>query len=103
MRAFFLVALSAGLAVGCSSSRYDRYGRSYPGSARADSRGGQERYVICHKDKNTLTLPSSAVDAHLRHGDDFGSCDRRGRDDRRGNDRGRRGRGNGNGRGNGRN
>ena len=107
MRALLLVCLSAGLAVGCSSSRYDRYGRSYPASARVDSRGGdgQDRYVVCHKGKNTLTLPQSAVRAHLRHGDDFGSCrrnDRRNdRHGRRDDDRGRRG--NGNGRGNGRN
>lgn len=105
MRAFLLVVLSAGLAVGCTSSRYDRYGRSYPASARAGSQGGQERYVICHKDRNTLTLPQSAVRAHLRHGDDFGACrrgdrrddryDRRDRRDDRRDDRrgGRRGRG----------
>jgi len=120
MRAFLLLFLSAGLAVGCTSSRYDRYGRSYPASARAGGQGGQERYVVCHKNRNTLTLPAPAVRAHLNHGDDFGSCNRRGRNDRRvdrrGNrrddraerrdhddDRGRgRGRGNGRGQGNGR-
>lgn len=101
MRAFFLIVLSAGLAVGCTSSRYDRYGRSYPASARAGSQGGQERYVVCHKNRNTLTLPESAVRAHLRHGDDFGSCrrgdrryDREDRRDRR-DDRRNRGRGRG--------
>ena len=113
MRAAFLVFLTAGLLVGCSSSRYDRYGRSYPASARVGTTdGGQARYAICHKGKRTMTLPESAVRGHLRHGDYFGRCgdrrndrrgDRRGqrgsrdddRDDRR--ERGRRGRGNGRG------
>ena len=85
MRALFLLVLSAGLMVGCTNSRYDRYdrtGRAYPASARVDSRGGQARYVVCHKGKQTKTLPESAVRGHLNHGDRFGSCRRRG-DDRR--------------------
>lgn len=90
MRALSLVVLSAGLLAGCSSTRY---GQSYPASARVDNGGGQARYVICHKGRSTRTLPASAVDAHLDHGDRFGAC--------RG-DRGRRGNGNGRGRGNGR-
>ena len=105
MRAVFLLALSAGLMAGCTNSRYDRYdrtGRSYPASARVESRGGQDRYQVCHKGKQTKTLPRSAVRAHLDHGDRFGSCrrnDRRAdrerdrRDDRRRDDRKRRGRG----------
>ena len=111
MRAAFLVVLMTGLTVGCTSSRYDRYdrsGRAYPASARVESRGGQTRYVICHKNKNTRTLPESAVRAHLDHGDRFGACGRNGRRDRdaRGRDddrddrkdrRQRRGRGNGRG------
>jgi len=122
MRALFLLVLSTGLMVGCTTSRYDRYGRSYPASARVDQRGGQDRYAVCHKGRNTLTLPQSAVRAHLNHGDRFGRCsssrrraDRRDRRDdrrddryerRRDNDdrddeRGRRGRGRGNGRGHG--
>ena len=101
MRSLLLVFLSAGMLVGCSSNRYDRYGRAYPASARVDGGNGQDRYVICHKGKNTRTLPASAVEAHLNHGDRFGAC--RGDRDRRGNrdSRGRRGRGNGRGNGNG--
>lgn len=84
MRALLLLFLSAGLTVGCATSRYDR---AYPASARVDSRdGGQERYVICHKGRNTRTLPAPAVEAHLNHGDRFGECRR---------DQGRRGNGNG--------
>ena len=113
MRSLFLLVLCAGFAVGCTNTRYDRYdrsSRSYPASARVDSRGGQDRYVICHKGKNTRTLPAPAVRAHLNHGDRFGSCSRRDRDryedrgrrDNRNERRGNRGRGN-QGRGNGRN
>ena len=93
MRAVLLVALSTGLMVGCTNSRYDRSGRSYPASARVDSRGGQDRYVVCHKGKKTKTLPRSAVRAHLDHGDRFGSCRRSDRRDDRRDDRRRRGRG----------
>ncbi len=104
MRPLLLLVLSTGLMVGCSSVRSDRYGRTgraYPASARVESHDGQNRYVLCHKGKNTQTLPESAVRAHLNHGDRFGSCarnDRRhGRDDRRDDRRDRR-RGRGNGR-----
>ncbi len=95
MRSFLLLVLTAGLAVGCTSSRYDRYerGRAYPASARVDHQGGQDRYRICHKGKDTKVLPASAVRGHLRHGDEFGPCRRDRRDDR-----GRRGRGRGRGR-----
>lgn len=103
MRPVALLFLFATLTVGCSSTRYDRSDRSrrsYPASARVESRGGQDRYVICHKGKNTRTLPESAVRAHLNHGDEFGSCSRNDRDNRNRGDRnrdrrGRRGRGNG--------
>ncbi len=96
MRSLCFLVLGAGLLVGCSSSRYDRQSRSYPASARVESDGGQNRYVVCHKGKNTRTLPEPAVRAHLNHGDRFGSCDRdRRRDDRREDRRNRRSRRNG--------
>ena len=98
MRTLLLVFLSAGLFVGCSSSRYDRYGRGYPASARADSQGGQERYYVCHNGR-TRTLPEPAVRAHLNHGDRLGAC-RRDRGRNNGNGRGNNGNGRGNGRGN---
>ena len=109
MRRVLPLILALGFVAGCSSTRYDRYdrsGRSYPASARVYTEGGQARYVLCHKGK-TMTLPSSAVDGHRRHGDTFGSCrraDRRAdrRDDRRA-DRRSEARGNGNGKGKGKN
>ena len=102
-----VLSLAAVLAIaGCStSSPYGgRYGsrypdaRSYPASAKTSERG-QDRYRLCHNGRQTLTLPTAAVRAHLNHGDSFGSCgsyrqDDRDRDDRRRGDRGRgRGRG----------
>ena len=98
---------------GDRAGRGDRVDRSYPASAKT-TEGGQVRYALCHRGRNTLTLPEAAVDAHLRHGDTFGGCsarDDRRRDDRRQDDRARddrgrddrgttSGRGNGRGRGN---
>ncbi|MDX1421243.1 MAG: hypothetical protein R3181_14855 [Rubricoccaceae bacterium] len=92
-----LVALA-----GCVSTRYDR-ARPYPGYARVGSSGGQAQYAVCHKGRNTLTLPEPAVDAHMRHGDYFGACGRANRDRhddhyRRDDDRGRGNQGRGRGR-----
>jgi hypothetical protein len=36
--------------------------------------GGQDKGILCHKDKNTLTLGTQAQAAHLRHGDTLGEC-----------------------------
>lgn len=33
-----------------------------------------EKVAVCHKNKKTLMLPESAVDAHLGHGDTLGRC-----------------------------
>lgn len=53
--------LAASLAVGCV--------------AYVDSPGeGQQKVLVCHKDRQTLELPEPAVDAHLRHGDQLGPC-----------------------------
>ena len=30
--------------------------------------------TVCHKGKKTLVLPDDAVQAHLSHGDSYGSC-----------------------------
>ncbi len=35
---------------------------------------GQDRVVLCHKGKRTLTVAAPAVDAHRRHGDTLGPC-----------------------------
>ena len=34
-----------------------------------------DKVTICHKGKNTLTIDSSAVSAHLAHGDTLGACE----------------------------
>ncbi len=36
--------------------------------------GGQDKVILCHKNKNTLTLGTQAQAAHLRHGDSLGAC-----------------------------
>lgn len=36
--------------------------------------GGQDKVVICHNNKNTLTVATPAVAAHLAHGDTLGAC-----------------------------
>ena len=36
--------------------------------------GGQDKVILCHKDKNTLTVGAPAQEAHLRHGDILGAC-----------------------------
>src|SRR5215217_7980313 len=36
--------------------------------------GGQDKVILCHKNKNTLTLGTQAQAAHLRHGDILGAC-----------------------------
>lgn len=84
MRAFSLFVLLAGLTVsaGCSSTDYDRWGRSSPSSSRAESHRGGDRYVVCHRGRSQ-TVNRSAVRAHLNHGDRLGSCDRSDRRDRR--------------------
>jgi hypothetical protein len=52
-----------------------RYVRGSDGYYRAGSAvGGQGEVLVCHKGKKTLSLPASAVDAHLGHGDRRGAC-----------------------------
>jgi len=36
-------------------------------------KGGNSN-LVCHKDKQTLELPESAVRAHINHGDYVGQC-----------------------------
>ena len=33
------------------------------------------KVVICHKDKETITIAPSALKAHIKHGDEIGKCD----------------------------
>jgi hypothetical protein len=36
--------------------------------------GGQDKVILCHKNKNTLTVGTQAQAAHMRHGDSLGEC-----------------------------
>jgi hypothetical protein len=36
--------------------------------------GGQQKVILCHKGKSTITVGAPAKDAHLRHGDNLGAC-----------------------------
>jgi hypothetical protein len=77
MKPALVLALASVLLAACSTSpRYayrDRaYSPVYAPSASGQRAGHEE--VICHKGKKTMTLPSSAVDAHLGHGDRRGPC-----------------------------
>jgi hypothetical protein len=35
---------------------------------------GQDKVILCHKHKNTLTVSTQAQAAHVRHGDSLGAC-----------------------------
>ena len=65
-----VLAGACGTTYGTNDRYYVRDGhRIYGASAPQE---GHE--LICHKGKKTMSLPSSAVDAHLRHGDRRGRC-----------------------------
>ncbi|MHA7648097.1 cadherin-like domain-containing protein [Nitrosopumilus sp. S4] len=34
-----------------------------------------DKVILCHKGKNTLSVSENAVSAHLKHGDEIGKCD----------------------------
>ena len=87
MRLISLLALGALLASGCSTlfgddGRYQST-RSYPSSARVDTRGGEARYRMCHAGDQTQTIRERDVRRHLDHGDRFGACNQRDDRDRR--------------------
>jgi hypothetical protein len=68
------------LATACGTTshsyREDRYARPYyvPPSAHVQHYPVGDKQLVCHKGKNTLDLPPSAVQAHLDHGDRRGRC-----------------------------
>jgi hypothetical protein len=69
-----LVAAIVLLAGGCMVHETDRYyvrdgNRVYGSSAPV-----ADHQLVCHKGKKTLSLPPSAVDAHMGHGDRRGPC-----------------------------
>ncbi|KER06427.1 Translation initiation factor IF-2 protein [Marine Group I thaumarchaeote SCGC AAA799-E16] len=41
---------------------------------RTDTSGHNEKVTICHKGKNTITISTNALPAHLNHGDTKGKC-----------------------------
>ncbi len=41
-----------------------------------DDDDDHEKVLVCHKYKKTLRISANAVDAHLNHGDELGSCDK---------------------------
>ncbi|EDN67387.1 secreted protein [Beggiatoa sp. PS] len=45
---------------------------------KAAIKASKNKVTICHKGKNTLTISSSAVQAHLNHGDAMGACNKNG-------------------------
>ena len=74
LRCLAVAALVATVGACGTYSSSDRYyvrdgSRIYGASAPV-----QGHELICHKGKKTMSLPSSAIDAHLGHGDRRGSC-----------------------------
>ncbi len=67
--AVILLALLAG---GCMMVPNRSHNDGYYSGKAAGTPGGTE--LICHKGKKTMELPSSAVGAHLGHGDYRGRC-----------------------------
>ena len=69
-----LAAAALTLLVGaCSVHTNDRYVRD-SNRAHGANAPAQGHETICHKGKKTMSLPSSAISAHLNHGDRRGSC-----------------------------
>jgi|SoiMethySBSTD1v2_1073268.scaffolds.fasta_scaffold6912425_1 hypothetical protein len=70
MKTLFLALLVTLASAACVHvSDNDRHARSNAGYS-----AGQGDVLVCHKGKKTLSLPPSAVDAHLGHGDRRGRC-----------------------------
>ncbi len=58
---------------GAASSR-ETVGPEAAKSGGGSGSGGQDKVILCHKDKNTLAVGAPAQAAHLRHGDSLGAC-----------------------------
>lgn len=54
---------------------YEDLGASMGECAQSDGGMGQDKVVVCHKDRVTIEIAEPAVDAHLAHGDYRGMCD----------------------------
>ena len=68
------LALLVTLAGGCVVHERDTYRGNDRPYASAPAAGNADHQLVCHKGKKTLSLPPSAVDAHLNHGDRRGRC-----------------------------
>jgi hypothetical protein len=44
------------------------------GEEEDGEKGKQEKVIICHKGRLTLSIAKAAVPAHLKHGDTLGAC-----------------------------
>jgi hypothetical protein len=44
------------------------------GKSKVKGGGGQQKFILCHKGKVTITVGAPAEDAYLRHGDNRGAC-----------------------------
>jgi hypothetical protein len=62
------------LLTGCMSTSEPYYVRDSGQRVYGYSAPVQGNELVCHKGKKTMSLPASAVDAHLGHGDHRGPC-----------------------------
>jgi hypothetical protein len=65
-----VLASGCGTGYGASDRYYVRDGHRIYGA----SLPVQGNELVCHKGKKTLSLPPSAIQAHLGHGDHRGAC-----------------------------
>jgi uncharacterized protein YceK len=71
----FAPALLVVLLGACGTySTHDRYYERDGQRVYGASAPVQDHELICHKGKKTMSLPASAVQAHLNHGARRGSC-----------------------------
>jgi hypothetical protein len=69
------LALLVVLVGGCGTfTTTDRYHARDGNRVYGANEPAQGHELVCHKGKKTLSLPASAVQAHLGHGDHRGPC-----------------------------
>jgi hypothetical protein len=71
-----IVLIAVALVVSLASACASEYSSDPQPVARTrvETPSLEERELVCHKGRKTLSLPSPAVEAHLRHGDRRGAC-----------------------------
>ena len=71
----FCCGLVLAIVAGCAVHTHRGYRADDRVYGAGDVSGGNaDKVLVCHKGKKTLSLPESAVDAHLGHGDHRGPC-----------------------------